>query len=196
MKTKTLKIGACGLATALLGGALVYFNAIYKTPKDVTGNCPSYSAQTFAYTDGAWALDGGVVTNGDTLGCVTVLNFWETWCAACVEEMPIFDQIQKDYADKDVKVMAMVGTDILSTPTKVTSWLNNEKWRIHEPDSDWKTFSLTVAWLPQETCKDLGCDGFLPRTVIVDKNGDIAYQQNGSMHYQQLADILDELLEL
>ncbi len=192
MKTKTLKMGACGLAAALLGGALIYYNAIYKTPEDISGNCPPYTAQTFAYTDGEWALDGGVVTNADMLGNITVLNFWETWCAACVQEMPIFNQIQNDYADSGVKVMAMVGTT--SSAAAAATWLNKGSWTIYEPNSDWKTFSLTVAWLPQETCKDLGCVGMLPRTVIVDKAGDIAYQQNGSMHYEQLAEIIEDLL--
>ncbi len=51
--------------------------------------------------------------NGETLhladfkGQVLVVNFWATWCAPCVQEMPTLAKLQAAFADKPVKVLAI-----------------------------------------------------------------------------------------
>ena len=35
-------------------------------------------------------------------GKVVVINFWSTWCPPCVEEMPMFSEVQTAYKDKNV----------------------------------------------------------------------------------------------
>jgi thiol-disulfide isomerase/thioredoxin len=34
-----------------------------------------------------------------------VINFWATWCKPCVEELPYFEEITKDYKEKKVQVI-------------------------------------------------------------------------------------------
>ena len=34
-----------------------------------------------------------------------VLNFWATWCRPCVVELPYFEKINEEYANKKVKVV-------------------------------------------------------------------------------------------
>ena len=34
-----------------------------------------------------------------------VINFWATWCAPCVKELPAFERLQEQYADKNVEVV-------------------------------------------------------------------------------------------
>jgi thiol-disulfide isomerase/thioredoxin len=36
-----------------------------------------------------------------------VLNFWATWCAPCVEEMPTLQQVARDYARRNVAVVGL-----------------------------------------------------------------------------------------
>lgn len=34
-----------------------------------------------------------------------IINFWATWCAPCIKELPYFQHIHDKYADKKVKVL-------------------------------------------------------------------------------------------
>ncbi|APY07742.1 thioredoxin [Winogradskyella sp. J14-2] len=36
---------------------------------------------------------------------VHVVNFWATWCAPCVKELPYFEEINQEYKDKNVEVL-------------------------------------------------------------------------------------------
>jgi cytochrome c biogenesis protein CcmG/thiol:disulfide interchange protein DsbE len=40
-------------------------------------------------------------------GKVVVLNFWATWCAPCIEEMPSLVQMQERLKDRGVTVLAV-----------------------------------------------------------------------------------------
>lgn len=41
---------------------------------------------------------------------VYVLNFWATWCAPCVAELPHFEKLTTEYAQKPVRVV-LISTD-------------------------------------------------------------------------------------
>lgn len=36
---------------------------------------------------------------------IHVVNFWATWCAPCVKELPYFEAIKENYQDKNVEVL-------------------------------------------------------------------------------------------
>jgi thiol-disulfide isomerase/thioredoxin len=40
-------------------------------------------------------------------GKVLVLNFWATWCATCMEELPSLDQFQREFASSGVVVLGV-----------------------------------------------------------------------------------------
>jgi thiol-disulfide isomerase/thioredoxin len=51
--------------------------------------------------------DGRPMHLSDFEGQVVVLNFWATWCAPCVTEMPSLAKLQAAYANRPVKVVAI-----------------------------------------------------------------------------------------
>lgn len=53
------------------------------------------------------ALDGTRHTLAALKGRVVVVNFWATWCAPCVAEMPALDQMRKSLADAGVVVLGV-----------------------------------------------------------------------------------------
>jgi len=36
---------------------------------------------------------------------IYVLNFWATWCAPCIKELPYFEELNKKYKDDNVEVI-------------------------------------------------------------------------------------------
>ena len=36
---------------------------------------------------------------------VHVVNFWATWCAPCIKELPYFERINSDYSSKGVEIL-------------------------------------------------------------------------------------------
>ena len=58
------------------------------------------------------ALDGGPVRLSDFRGKVVLLNFWTTWCPACVGEMPALNALQERHPDQ----VAILGVSLDYVP--------------------------------------------------------------------------------
>lgn len=100
--------------TVVLVTTLVLTMACNKTPDKAAtpaaGN--TATAPVAAKTDGATAAklknaDGTTFTIADIKGKVKVVNFWATWCAPCIAEMPTLNALSAKYADKDVSFVAV-----------------------------------------------------------------------------------------
>lgn len=57
----------------------------------------------------AFELDGpnGKVSLAQYRGHYLYLDFWASWCAPCKRSFPWMEQLQKNYADKNLKVLAI-----------------------------------------------------------------------------------------
>ncbi len=64
---------------------------------------PPVPAPLEAFTD----LAGNPVRLADFEGRVVLLNFWATWCAPCVREMPSLDRLQALLGDRGLRVVAV-----------------------------------------------------------------------------------------
>ncbi len=101
---------------------------------------------------------GETTTIGDFGGSVVVLNFWATWCAPCIKEMPSLDRLQQTFDPEDVRVLA-VATGRHSVP-KVERFLEQNDIRTLQILYDRKTKmsgALSVISIPV--------------TVLIDRNG-------------------------
>lgn len=51
--------------------------------------------------------DGREITLADFQGHVLLVNFWATWCAPCVRELPTLDRLQADLGAEGLLVVAL-----------------------------------------------------------------------------------------
>ena len=90
-----------------------------------------------------------------------VINFWATWCAPCVKELPYFEEVNKQSVDKNIEVI-LVSLDFPSQiETKLKPYLKKNKIKskvILLDDSKMNT------WVPKVSEH---WDGGIPATLIV-----------------------------
>lgn len=96
MNTNNALRALLGILTLLLVGLIGF--SLRDTSAKEGGQAPNFSIQTD---------QGRQVTANSFGGKVLVLNFWATWCAPCVEEIPSLDQLQKQFAQSGVVVVAI-----------------------------------------------------------------------------------------
>jgi peroxiredoxin len=110
-----------------------------------------------------------------------VLNFWATWCAPCVEEMPELTALQKQLQSKNIQILG-IGID---NPANISAFA--EKYEIGYP--------LYVAGIDgSELSRALGNQaGGLPFTVLVDASGKVRKTYLGRLKIDQLRRDLNAL---
>lgn len=53
------------------------------------------------------ALKGPTLRSQDLKDSIVVLDFWATWCEACITEIPEFNRLEEKYGPQGVKVVGM-----------------------------------------------------------------------------------------
>lgn len=97
------------------------------------------------------------VSNPDT---VYIVNFWATWCGPCVKELPNFEQLQKTYKAKPVKVL-LISMDFKSKLNEVKAFavsrkLSSEVFLADKPSEQDYINAIDKNW-----------SGALPGTLVV-----------------------------
>jgi len=90
---------ATRILLVLLVGAFLYAILRPGNPGPVIGQ----TTPDFQLMD----LEGRKIQLSAYRGKIVVLNFWATWCAPCVEEMPSLNRFQEAFAPQGVVVLAL-----------------------------------------------------------------------------------------
>ncbi len=100
----------------------------------------------------------------DFKGKVIILDFWATWCPPCVREIPHFNELYKEYAEKGLVVLGVSldrgGVDAVKsfkekrTPIDYTVVMGNQE-----------TGGVYQLYLPPEE------RGGIPFTFVIDRDG-------------------------
>lgn len=186
---RILKIIVCSLAAIVLIGAIIYYNFFDTSASEriTEGNqvgdlCPEFTVPVYG------GEDDETYTVSDTLGQVTVINFWGTWCGPCVDELPDFAKVAEEYSD-EITVIA-IHSDYVESGIDVNEYLITQGW------NEWLiTFAQDVVQESGSYVYDtLGGTGAYPMTVILDAEGVITFKRIGEIEYDELeAAILEAL---
>src|SRR5215204_7325096 len=57
---------------------------------------------------------------------IKVINFWATWCAPCIKELPLFEKLGQDRSDVQVTLVSM-DLDLDPNPEKVHKFVARKK---------------------------------------------------------------------
>jgi peroxiredoxin len=121
-------------------------------------------------------LDGQPVTLADVAGKSVVVNFWNTWCIPCQEELPALEAFYREHAnDSDFVMIGIVRRD--DTPT-VKKFVAGEG------------LGWTIALDPdKQAALDFGTRG-QPETYAISPSGQIVAAKYGPMSKQELETFL------
>lgn len=123
---------------------------------------------------------GDVRSPGSSIGQVRFINFWATWCAPCLAEMPAIARLHRDYGDQVEFIMVSMDEDL----DLAERFLESKDYRLKavQPASSIPR-SLTT--------------GLIPTTVVVDRKGRIAVHEAGMADYdsREFRNVLDRLLQ-
>jgi len=115
-------------------------------------------------------------------GKILVLNFWATWCPPCVQEMPEIDEIQAEYAKRDVVVLGLG----LDTAERIRAF--SSKLKVSYP-----LFAMDAAGLA--VVRDFGNEqGALPYTMVYDRNGQEVARKLGRISRNELRQAIEQAL--
>ena len=130
-----------GLLTVLLAGC--YSGS---RPPHIGSNAPDFTVQD----------SDRKITLSELRGKVVVLNFWATWCAPCVEELPSLVNLQQKMRNKGITVLAVS--------------VDQDESLYRRFVQDHNVNLLTVRDANQKSNNLYGTVKF-PETYIIDRNG-------------------------
>jgi thiol-disulfide isomerase/thioredoxin len=109
-----------------------------------------------------------------------VVNFWATWCAPCVKEIPYFEQIAAEFADSKLKVI-LINLDFPNhyenrlLPFVEKNKIQSKIVMLDDPDAN--------RWINQV---DPSWSGSIPATLIYNRHQRKFFEQEFT--YQELKD--------
>lgn len=162
-------LGATAATAALLGVGVAWWRA--HAPVAPLAEAP---------VDGLWSMQwdtpqGGVLSMQSFQGRPLLLNFWATWCAPCVEELPIINEFYRHNKADGWQVLGLA----VDTLAPVQSFLKKMPL----------DFPIGMAGLTgAELGRGLGnLAGGLPFSVVLGSNGMVLQRKLGRLHAEDLA---------
>lgn len=122
--------------------------------------------------------DGTPVTLAHTDGRPMVINFFVSWCAPCIVEMPHFEAVHRELGDT-VTVLGIASTDTDAGARSVVERTRVTYDTLRDPDGA----AMITLRLP-----------IFPSTVFVDADGNIVERHLGPLTGDELRSLIDEHL--
>ena len=169
---RRLLLGATATGAALLGAGVAWWRS--QAPDALPAVEP---------VQGFWAMQwdtpqGGKLSMQTLQGRPLLLNFWATWCAPCVDELPLINNFYRQNKINGWQVLGLAVDKLAPV-----------QGFIKKMPLD---FPVGMAGLAgAELGRGLGnIAGGLPFTVVFGVDGSVLYRKMGRLHAQDLAKVL------
>jgi len=108
--------------------------------------------------------NGKPLSLADLKGRIVLVNFWASWCGPCRKEMPLLEQLNRQYRSKGV---TLVGVNVEPDSAAATDWLKATP------------VSFPILFdVDSKVSKLYQVEG-MPNTVILDRKGNVRYIHRG-----------------
>jgi thiol-disulfide isomerase/thioredoxin len=117
---------------------------------------------------------------------ILVINFWATWCAPCIKELPLFEKVNAERKDVKVTLVSM-DLDLDPNPAKVHRFVTKRKLAstvliLDENDPNVYIDEIEKQW-----------SGALPATIVINsKTGKRKFVEK-ELHEGDLEKLIDEV---
>jgi cytochrome c biogenesis protein CcmG/thiol:disulfide interchange protein DsbE len=165
---------ALAAAVIVVGLSVVLATQVGSDP-----NADSKTSQLFGKAVPAFsvrALDGSKVTDASLRGRAVIVNFWNSWCIPCQEELPALQDFYKQHAADPAMVMLGIVRDDTETAVRKYVKAQGISWTIGlDPSS--------------EAALAFGTRG-QPETFAISPDGKVVGYQIGPTSVKNLEDLL------
>jgi len=165
------RVGAYVVIAAVF--AFLAFSSNKSEAEEPAGSAAQLS---FLGTAPEWSLvdmDGAPISAESLKGKVVVVDFWATWCPPCIEEIPGYVSLQKQYENDGLVIVGISLDRGKDAEKKVRDFA--AKHQINYPlalgDSDTVAAFGSIA----------GSIQAIPTTFLIDRTGNVIHHKVGSM---------------
>ncbi|HKA90256.1 MAG TPA: TlpA disulfide reductase family protein [Haliangiales bacterium] len=127
-------------------------------------------------------VDGKPVADDAFQGKVVLVNFWATWCAPCIKELPALQKVYARNKDRGFQVVGLVSADEAS----------DEEIRLF---ANRFGVSYPVVRASEQLESSFGLGGVLPTTFLYDRTGRLRRHWDGAIREEALEDEIRVLLQ-
>jgi thiol-disulfide isomerase/thioredoxin len=114
------------------------------------------------------SLDNGSFSLADFGGKVIVVNLWASWCGPCRREVPEYEKVRKEFADRGVEFIGLTAEDPRTSSERVRQFARELNFRFR------------LGWADSETASVLmNGRNSIPQTLVIASDGRILSHWRG-----------------
>jgi thiol-disulfide isomerase/thioredoxin len=170
----TLLVVALAIAGAAAG--LIAGRALRPDPRAALNTVPAGALERLPPTAALPDPEGRVHAFAQWDGQLVLLNFWASWCAPCVEEMPLLDRLQQRHAARGLQVVGIASDGV--EPTREFLAAHPVAYTILVDDPERGDLSRVLG----------NQHGVLPYSLLVGRDGRILARHVGNFSESALED--------
>lgn len=183
-------------AVLLLAGTLAFSGCGQTSSTDSSETTSSDTQENTASSDDVFSNLTTTDLDGNTIDSsifkdhkLTVINAWNIGCTPCIEELPALEQLNQEYADKEVSIKGLYFNFAEEIKDDEMAQIKDT---LSTANVSYPQLRLTKDMYNFQTMQDVMA---FPTTFFVDSNGKIIDKLEGSHDYEEWKSIIDSYLE-